>query len=104
MMRRRMAQMNARMNPGMNVNGPGAPSGKPAAAQQPAPVNTKPNNNNLNNIGHGKPGVGGGQPSPSVQAALEKVNLFKPAFSLPTGRYCPVFRLTRICLYLFSFF
>merc|ERR1719228_3234685 len=75
MMRRRMAQMNARMNPGMNPNGPGPSGAKPQPPQQqPAPVNAKPGNNNINNnIGHGKPGVGGGQPSPSVQAALEKV-------------------------------
>ena len=66
-MRRRMAQMNARMNAGMNNGGAAPAPAPPAAVVQPPPP--APVNNMMNN--QGKPGA---TPNQGVLEAVKKVN------------------------------
>merc|ERR1719402_1657071 len=86
-----MAQMNARMNPGMQMNGPNNTGSKPMPPaqqqQQQPPINSiKPNGP----LSHGgKPGQGGGQPNQNVLDAVKKVQEEAQRQSQPPGPLMP---------------
>ena len=72
MMRRRMAQMNARMNPGM-MSQPSGPSNTPAPSKGGANSGPQYNTGMTNSVAQpGKPGMSG-QPNPNNQAVLDAV-------------------------------
>ena len=73
MMRRRMAQMNARMNPGgMSASSSGGKPGPASAAPPHPPMSSGSTMNHMNNSG--KPG-GSGQPNQNVLEAVKKVSI-----------------------------
>ena len=71
MMRRRMAQMNARMNPG-GMNMPQAPTNQPVPSKGGANTSNGPPYNQQPVQQPGKPGMGG-MPNKNVQDAVKKV-------------------------------